>query len=201
MRHEIGLGEVFGKLHVIGKEKIKYAGTRYRCKCECGCESVTTANNLRSGNSTSCGKCHRITHGLTHSRIYRTWKSMRQRCQNPNDYSFKNYGGRGIKVCDRWNVFENFHADMGDPPEGKTMDRIDNDGDYCKENCRWATWAEQHGNKRNSKYLTAFGRSQSLHAWAREYKVHPRTLHNRINRGGASLETALVHPPSKGRKI
>jgi len=126
---------------------------------------------------------------------------MRQRCENPNDIAFKNYGGRGIKVSERWQSFDSFFADMGDAPEGCSIDRIDNNGDYSKENCKWSTWFEQHGNKRNSQYLTAFGKSQSLHAWAREYKCNARTLHNRIYRGKVPLEIALTTPPQRGRRI
>lgn len=197
----IGEGEVFGKLHVLEQIKIRGVGVRYRCQCECGNEILAIASNLKKGNTTTCG-CWRKTHGLTKSKIYGVWKSMLRRCEKPNETGFKNYGGRGIKVCERWHIFENFFADMGHAPEeGYTLDRINNDGNYCKENCKWSDWTEQHGNKRNSRYLTAFGKSQSLHAWAREYGCNARTLHNRVYRGRVPLEIALAAPVHKGRKL
>lgn len=133
----------------------------WTCRCECGTERDVEGTNLRGGHSISCG-CFssdtsrelNTTHGMTGTRIYDIWRGMMSRCYNSAVASYPDYGGRGIKVCDRWHVFENFFADMGHrPSDDLTMDRINNNGDYCPENCRWATKKEQVSNRRNCIYI------------------------------------------------
>ena len=144
-------GQIFARLTVMGRSDIHRAsGVLWKCSCSCGGVAVVDSLKLRTGHTTSCG-CHqrevfsRLTHGQSKAktRTYRTWKEMRQRCLNPNNDKWRWYGGRGISICREWDKFEVFWADMGDRPEGKTIDRIDSDGNYEKSNCRWATPTEQ----------------------------------------------------------
>jgi len=149
------LGKIFGRLEVLRREGTGNSGNiLWRCRCDCGKEIVTTGNHLRTNHTTSCGCYSRdihTTHGMTGSMERSIWNSMIQRCTNPNNSRFESYGGRGIKVCERWlNSFSNFYEDMGDKPKGLSLDREDNDGPYCKNNCRWATREEQNNNKRNT---------------------------------------------------
>lgn len=124
----------------------------WRCRCDCGTVVEVMQHLLRAGRSQSCGCLKRdkmTSHGQSYSRVYHIWAGMLQRCTNPNYSRWADWGGRGITVCDPWSVFENFYADMGDPPtKDHTLDRRDNDGPYCKANCRWATRSEQQLNKR-----------------------------------------------------
>lgn len=122
----------------------------YLCRCSCGKEFKASVKNIRNGGTRSCG-CLRQgvnkTHGLSRAKSYRSWANMIQRCTNANTGNYKNYGGRGISVCDDWFSFECFHDDMGDPPSrNHSIGRIDNNGDYKKENCRWETTMQQAQN-------------------------------------------------------
>src|SRR5580765_3716647 len=127
---------------------------KWLCRCDCGAHTTVQSRNLKSGNTLACGCLNGKTARHAHARrgllspTFHTWTNMIQRCTNPNTISYKNYGARGITVCKRWLKFENFLADMGDRPVGKTLDRIDNDRGYFLTNCRWATWSEQMKNKR-----------------------------------------------------
>lgn len=126
----------------------------FNCKCKCGAIKVIPLCNLLSGKSKSCILCGNRTHGLSTHPLYATWAGMKNRCLNPKDPGYKNYGGRNIKICKRWeNSFENFLADMGDKPNSSlSIDRINNDGNYEPGNCRWATGEQQASNKRKPNH-------------------------------------------------
>ncbi len=159
-------GQVFGRLLVVSRADNVGAKVAWLCQCACGSEKIVMATNLLAGTTVSCG-CLRSEHqsariakrNLRHghnrsgqeSRTHKSWVSMLTRCGNPNHKSFASYGGRGIQVCARWKRFENFLADMGERPDGKTLDRIDVNGNYEPANCRWATPSEQQKNKRGSR--------------------------------------------------
>jgi len=152
-------GQKFGRLTVIkAVGKNKRNNICWLCECDCGNTVKVAGGHLRSGHTNSCGclikettKDINFKHGKTGTKNFHIWAGMRDRCNNPNNPAYKNYGGRGIKICQRWNEFKNFLADMGKKPKGLTLDRIDNDGNYEPKNCRWTTRKEQNRNSRQTK--------------------------------------------------
>lgn len=130
---------------------------------------------------------------------YRSWKAMRVRCANPKQPHFSRYGGAGIRVCARWDSFENFLADMGERPTGCSIDRIDARGNYSPENCRWATAQEQSLNRTTAVMVSHNGKTQNLACWLRELNLHPATYKLRRRLGWSLLE-ALFAPVRKKRK-
>jgi hypothetical protein len=158
-------GKRFGRLVVLAlhPERSRLGLARWVCRCDCGSERIVCGTSLRSGATKSC-RCllkemlaKRVTkhghtkHGLR-SRAYKCWEGMKNRCFSPRARAYPWYGGRGITVCERWLIFENFYADMGDPPPGLSLDRINNNGNYEPGNCRWATAAEQLANRRPRRH-------------------------------------------------
>lgn len=144
-------GSRFGTLVVISMANPKRYPSgqiklRWNCACDCGTEIVVDGGHLTSGHTSNCGSCRKITHGESDSKLYGVWEAIKQRCQNPKSSHFHHYGGRGIKLCESWQQFENFAADMGPTyRDGLTIDRRDNNGNYEASNCRWAvhrrSWA------------------------------------------------------------
>ncbi len=173
----------FGKLVAIKVSGRKWGKVVWLCRCDCGVFIKTTSNSLRMKNTTSCG-CVRIQHGHCRdarqsgvSRTYDAWHAMLQRCGNPGSTWFHRYGGRGIAVCERWRIFANFLDDMGDPPDGRTLDRIDGDGDYEPGNCRWATAREQTINRSATKLTPDL--VQEIHG-RREHGESPKSIAVRV---------------------
>jgi hypothetical protein len=190
------LNAVYGRLTVLYRD----GTTHVYAACSCGSPPKRYwVRALRSGNTQSCGCLARerqsavgvasATHGMTKSSEYKTWAQMRKRCADPSDKSFANYGGRGIKVCERWAAFENFYADMGPRPSPKhTLDRRDNDGDYSPDNCRWATKTEQTRNRRNAITVTLRGQTKPLMVWCEELGFNYYKAHRKLRREGQSAE-------------
>lgn len=185
-------GLTFGRLTVVKLVRSHGENHYWLCRCSCGKESTPTGASLRRGNTKSCGCLHREIiseyskkHGMHSSKIYKRWGAMKSRCNNPNARYYRNYGLRGIKVCDRWQYsFENFYADMGDPPTPKhTLDRINNNGNYEPSNCRWATRGEQQSNMRRNVLISYKGRTMTASQWSRDLNITLATIYGRVKRG------------------
>ena len=166
-RNRLTVGQVFGRLQIV--EMLRTRGSKEapgslicRCQCQCGGTASIVGPSIASGKTNSCGCIRRevsrasriaalTTHGMVNTPTWLSWKSMTARCGNPNATDYERYGGRGISVCHEWGSFETFYRDMGNRPPGKSLDRIDTNGNYEPGNCRWATSAQQQQNRRNNK--------------------------------------------------
>lgn len=193
------IGKRFGRLTVLEYAgKNKSGRSQWKCKCDCGEIVIRPNSALRQQNwELSCGcvrnekSTKRLTvHGMCGVPGYYTWTHLKGRCQDPTDPAFKNYGGRGIKICERWKKFKNFIEDMGIKPEGHQLDRIDNDGDYEPGNCRWVLPAVNSLNRRVTIYLTYGGVSLTMKEWSELLGIKYHSLYSRKYRG-ASDEEAL----------
>ena len=140
-------------------------------------------------------------HGKWKSPIYFIWQSMKARCLNKNNKSYSRYGFRGIKICERWMEFEHFYADIGDPPDGMTLERKDNDGPYAPWNCRWATRKEQARNTRQAVFATVYGETRCLSEWCEHFGLKRSTVDMRINKYGWSVLDALTKPTRKVNRV
>ena len=199
------IGSVFGRVTTLSLSESYGKGLRYkriRIKCECGTEKWADKTALLKGATTSCG-CYakeRIgnqarSHGMSKTPIYAIWNMMRQRCQTPTYKLFHDYGGRGIKVCDEWQTFEGFYADMGDPPfPGASLERKDTNGNYDKDNCIWANRLEQNNNTRKTVLYDYQGERLTLKQIAEKVGMNPNSLSSRIYGQGLSMEEAVSRP-------
>jgi hypothetical protein len=189
-------GQRFGELTVISPHLQNYPKTNRRrtvwlCRCDCGNETFALSGNLTRGNKKFCEThkkgTHRHSAGKGNNKItktYSSWQKMKNRCLNPNHDTYKHYGGRGIKICDRWiNCFENFLADMGERPDGKTLDRIDSNGNYEPGNCKWSTQLEQTNNQRKSVRITYRGETHTIAEWGRILNIKIGTVKYRFDNG------------------
>jgi len=196
-------GKRFGSLLVVeyaGIVKFASGGkSSWKCQCDCGNHVVVLGSSLTSGNTSSCGcvakqmniiRCS--THGMSGTRVYRIWRAMHTRCSNKNSSGYDAWGGRGIKVCDRWQKFETFFADMGDCPAGMSIDRINNNGDYEPSNCRWATRSEQGRNTRATRFIEFNGQKKCLIDWADSIGIDQSSLRERLDKW--PLSAALTTP-------
>jgi hypothetical protein len=143
---------------------------------------------------------HTVSHRMTRTPEYRSWQAMRSRCQNPNDKDFSRYGSRGINVCKEWESFENFYADMGPRPAGTTVERKDNNGPYCPQNCRWATPLEQTRNRKNSITVDYQGEAHHLIDLCNAHGADYSTVHSRIFKHGWPVDMALTLPKNSRRR-
>jgi len=197
-------GKRYGRLVVMERADDRAGRVAWRCQCDCGTVKVVTANKIQQGTS-SCGCLAResmrrvglsnATHGHTRggnsSSEYRTWSGMWNRCTNPNSADYARYGGRGIRVCERWDDFDTFLADMGPKPSPThSIDRIDNDGNYAPGNCRWALPTDQSRNQRTNHLITIGQRTMTTAEWAEEVGLKADTLRHRLA-GGMSPERAI----------
>ena len=206
-------GERFGRLVVIKRvENDKHGNSCWLCKCDCEQEVVVRGFSIKKKNTQSCGCFRKETavqqntkHG--HSKryaktgIYYSWYGMKQRCGNPNNNRYKDYGGRGIIVCEEWMEFPNFLKDMGNGwKSGLTIERKNNNEGYCKKNCKWTTKKEQNRNSRRNCLIKYDGKTQCLSAWAEETNIGKDTIWGRLYKLGWSPEKTLTTPVRRKRK-
>lgn len=200
-------GQRFSRLTVQARSPINDSRGKsmWHCLCDCGQATTVCGSALIQGNTKSCGclkheasvangKAKR-RHGMTKSKVWICWDSMLQRCNNPKHKSYPQYGGRGIAVCERWHVFENFYEDMGEPNE-LTLDRIDVNGNYEKSNCRWATLKEQGRNTRANRLLTFQGETKPLSYFTEKFGLRKNLIRERLQRGW-TVEDAILQPDAK----
>lgn len=199
---DLSSGDRYGRLVVVGLAGTFGRVRKYRFLCDCGGEAFATSTQVRKGYQRSCGCLkneltisRQTTHGQSGSQEYSIWHGMIQRCESPRNASYKHYGAKGVTVCGRWKLFENFWQDMGPRPSSShTLDRKDNSIGYEPGNCRWATRKEQDRNKSSNVRLVFGGRVQTATDWANELGIHPSTILARINRYGWTVRAALATP-------
>lgn len=200
-------GEKFGRLEVISLAfSDKHNTWHWNCKCDCGRLVTVSGCNLRIGATRSCGcfvsenaRIASKTHGECYTQLYHVWEKIKARCNNPNEKSYKNYGGRGIKICEEWLDYISFRdwAKENGYEAQLTIDRIDNNLGYFPGNCRWVTNAENQKNKRNTRFVTFRGKIKTLSDWARILEIPYSTLFGRLYSCGWSVEEAFSAPPRK----
>lgn len=196
----------FNRLTVLERDENKWNRVMWKCRCDCGNIISVSTNSLKNGNSKSCG-CYKLEsftkittkHHLSNTRIYNIWKDMRKRCNNPNSSNYKNYGGRGITICDEWqNNFMSFYTwSMNNGySDNLSIDRINVSGNYEPSNCRWVDRKTQNSNTRQNHFITYNGKTLTITQWGKEYNIDPHLLRYRLKKGW-SIEKALTTPTRK----
>lgn len=202
-------GQKFGKLTVIERTKNQGKHTVWVCKCECGNIKIIRGSSLTSKNTLSCGclvkdkvKKMFTKHNNSNTRLYKIWANIKSRCLNPKVNNYCNYGGRGIKICEEWLLYENFYkwANCNNYSDILQIDRIDVNGNYEPNNCRWVTPKEQSNNKRNNLIFEYKNKSQTLKKWAEDLKIDYMLLYNRIIRNKWTFEKAITVPIMENRR-
>lgn len=201
-------GQHFDRLTVLGLALDEpYKKKKWLCRCECGNEVLVSASNLKSGHSRQCKSCQlkavqngNITHDQSYTKLYRVWNGIKTRCENPNSKSYPEYGGRGITLCPEWHDAATFleWAWASGYHEGLEIDRIDNDGGYSPENCRWVPRKNNANNKRNCKFIEHNGESRTIAGWASYYAVNYKNLCRNLSKG-YSLADAVQREKSGDR--
>lgn len=188
-------GNRYGKLVVLNPDhKDKRGEWKWFCKCDCGNQTIVYGSHLRKGDTNSCGCIMRNTnkkHGFSKTRLYKTWVHIKSRCNNPKNDHYKDYGGRGIKICNDWSNFEIFKewALSSGYSDALTIERIDVNGNYEPNNCCWIPQSIQAQNTRKSKQVTMFGETHCIREWSRILNIPNETLRARINRGEEIYDT------------
>lgn len=192
-------GQKFGQLLVLSNEgRDKNNNFLVKCKCDCGTIFITRKGYLTRKKKPvkHCRGCtarkNFTKHGLSGSPTYKSWNDMKQRCDNPNDMAYVNYGGRTITYCDSWSNFENFLEDMGIRPKGLTLERLDVNKGYCPDNCIWADKITQANNTRRNLRYKIGEESKTLPQWARQYNISCKVVYDRVNKLGWPLIEALT---------
>lgn len=195
---KINLNDRFGRLVITQVGRLVGRNRYFFCHCDCGNEKEIAGASLLRGATKSCGclnsemsSARKKTHGLSDSREYTIWCGMRQRCEDPNVSAYKNYGGRGIEVCERWLEFPNFIADMGES-EGRTIERRDNEKGYSPENCYWASEKQQANNRRSNRVFSYAGKSLNIQQWSEKTGISYFTLRARLVIHGWPVKRALT---------
>lgn len=199
-------GQKFNKLTVIERMPSRKGKTVWKCQCDCGKYTTVEASNLKTGQVKSCGCLSNghPTHNESKTTLYRDWASMLSRCYNPKEKAYKNYGGKGIKVCDEWHDFLAFKKWVSDTKpkckEALSIDRINPNGDYCPDNCRWATRKIQQRNRTTNLIYEHNGKSQTLIEWCEELGLDYKRMHNRVYKLHWTFEKAISTPVNESKR-
>lgn len=192
-------GMSFDKLVVVSFAYVDVLGAHWICKCDCGNIKIACAHSLKTKHTRSCGCLLFIAGGMDHEPLYKKWRDIKVRCYNPKHKSYRNYGGRGIKICDEWKSnylnFRKWALNNGYDPS-LTLDRTDNNKGYSPENCRFTTWKEQENNRRNNHVVTHNNISHTISEWADLLGVSYSTVETRVKRGW-SFERIITTPQQK----